>query len=80
MTKEQQIYAAIKEAIGKAPEREKTAELHLQILKYATELRHVSREALSEELNIGASYKTEIGKMRNIIDRLIEAGLDPKKI
>lgn len=80
MTNEQKIYAAIRDARSKAPEREKTAELHLQLLKYANELRNVNRKAICEELGIGESYTAEIGKMRNIIDRLKAAGLDTSKI
>jgi hypothetical protein len=80
MTLEQDIYAAIRTAVSKAPAREKTAELHLQLLKYANQLRHVDRKSICEELRIGVSYTAEIGKMRNIAARLIDAGLDLSKI
>ncbi|WP_439212539.1 HTH-like domain-containing protein [Duffyella gerundensis] len=80
MTKEQKIFAAIKEARSKALDGEKTAELHLQLIKYADDLKHLDRKAICEELGIEKSYAAEIGKMRNIIDRLKSAGLDTAKI
>lgn len=80
MTNEQKIYNAIKEARLLAKEGEKTSELHLQLLKHANSLKHVDRKAICEELGIGESYTAEIGKMRNIVDRLVAAGLDLDKI
>lgn len=80
MTKEQSIYTAIKDAHSKAPEGKKTAELHLQFLKYASELSHVDKIAICEELGISETYKAEIGKMRNIAQRLVAAGLNVNKI
>lgn len=80
MTSEQKIYHNIKQARLNAEPGKKTAELHLQLLKYANELRNVDRKAICEELGIENSYAAEIGKMRNIIDRLIAAGLEPSKI
>ena len=80
MTKEQEIYALIRKKRQMAPEGEKTAELHLQLLKYAKALSHVDRKAICEELGIGESYKAEIGKMRNIVKRLQSAGLDLERI
>ena len=80
MTREQTIYFAIKEARRKALHGDKTAELHLKFLKYAKELGNVDKVAICEELGIPETYKTELGKMRNIIDRLVAAGLDVTKI
>jgi len=80
MKKEQEIYKAIKSARSKAPVGEKTAELHLQFLKYAQDLSSVDRKAICEELGISKTYTAEIGKMRNIVDRLVKAGLDVNKI
>ncbi|MDZ5700951.1 MULTISPECIES: HTH-like domain-containing protein [Enterobacter cloacae complex] len=80
MTDEQKIYSAIKEARLLAKQGEKTSELHLQLLKYSNALKHVDRKAICEELGIGESYTAEIGKMRNIVDRLLAAGLELDKI
>ena len=80
MTDEQKIYSAIKEARLLAKQGEKTSELHLQLLKYSNALKHVDRKAICEELGIGESYTAEIGKMRNIVDRLLTAGLELDKI
>lgn len=80
MTDEQKIYSSIKEARLLAKEGEKTSELHLQLLKYSNALKHVDRKAICEELGIGESYTAEIGKMRNIVDRLLAAGLELDKI
>lgn len=80
MTFEQKLYESIKKARLMAPEGEKTSELHLQLLKHANSLKHVDRKSMCEELGIGESYTAEIGKMRNIVDRLIAAGLDLDKI
>lgn len=80
MTPEQKIYSAIKDARRLAANGEKTAELHLQFLKYAKELDRVDRVSVCEELGIPETYKTELGKMRNIVDRLVAAGLDVSKI
>lgn len=80
MTGEQKIYDSIKNARLMAREGEKTSELHLQLLKHANSLKHVDRKSMCEELGIGESYTAEIGKMRNIVDRLVAAGLDLDKI
>lgn len=80
MTDEQKTYSAIKEARLLAKQGEKTSELHLQLLKYSNALKHVDRKAICEELGIGESYTAEIGKMRNIVDRLLAAGLELDKI
>ncbi|MDU4843883.1 MAG: transcription factor [Leclercia adecarboxylata] len=80
MTHEQKIYASITKARQLAPSGHKTSELHLQLLKHALDLYHVDRKVICEELHIGQSYTAEIGKMRNIVDRLVAAGLDLNKI
>lgn len=80
MLREKKIYESIKSARSKATPGEKTAELHLQFLKYAQDLSNVDKKAICEELGISKTYTAEIGKMRNIVDRLVKAGLDVNKI
>lgn len=80
MTEEQKMYQAIKSARSSAMPGEKTAELHLQFIKYAKELSNIDRKAICEELGISETYTAEIGKMINIADRLVNAGLDVTKI
>jgi len=80
MKNEKKIYEAMKAARSEAPLGDKTAELHLQFIKYAKELCSVDRKAICEELGISTTYTAEIGKMRNIVDRLVKAGLDVNKI
>lgn len=80
MTKQQEIFKAMRQAINSAPQGNRSSEMHLQLLKYAQELKHVPRESICEEVGLSPSFKTEVGKMQNIIDRLVAAGLDVSKI
>ncbi|MGG7989822.1 transcription factor [Klebsiella aerogenes] len=80
MTKEQAIFDAMRQAINAAPQGNRSSEMHLQLLKYAQELKNVPRESICEEVGLSPSFKTEVGKMRNIIDRLVAAGLDVSRI
>jgi hypothetical protein len=70
----------IKIAINGAPRNDYTAELHLQIIKYADLLQNVTGREFCETLGIGPSFGTEFAKMRKIAARLRMAGLDPNKI
>ncbi|MCB1899413.1 MAG: hypothetical protein KDH16_08995 [Rhodocyclaceae bacterium] len=71
---------AIKTAIDNAPRNAYVAELHLQVIKYAEELRNVSGQEFCEEIKIPTSYGTEFKKMLKIAPRLKSAGLDVSKI
>ncbi|EJQ0795081.1 transcription factor [Cronobacter sakazakii] len=80
MTTEQQIYNNIKEAINKAPRNKQTVEMHLQMIKYADELRNVTAKEFIEGVGLKPSFGTEFSKMRNLTDRLKAAGLDTSKL
>ena len=70
----------IKNAIDAAPRNDYTAELHLQIIKYADLLENVTGKEFCEQVGIGPSFGTEFAKMRKIAARLKKAGLDTAKI
>lgn len=70
----------IKNAINAAPRNDYTAELHLQIIKYADVLQNVTGKEFAAQMGIKAPWGTEFVKMRKIADRLKKAGLDPTKI
>ncbi|WP_168380035.1 HTH-like domain-containing protein [Acinetobacter indicus] len=73
---EQQIYDRIRSVINEAPRNRQTAELHLQMIKYADELKSITSKEFCEGVGLPASYGTEFSKMRNITERLKAAGLD----
>jgi hypothetical protein len=70
----------IKLAIDGAPRNGYIAELHLQIIKYADELQHLTGKEFCEALGLGDAFGTEFSKMRKISERLRRAGLDVNKI
>ena len=70
----------IRTAIDAAPRNDYTAELHLQMVKYADELQNMTGKEFCEMLGIGSSFGVEFNKMRKIAPRLRRAGLDPNKI
>lgn len=73
---EQQIYDRIRSVINEAPRNRQTAELHLQMIKYADELKSITSKEFCEGVGLPVSYGTEFSKMRNITERLKAAGLD----
>lgn len=75
-----QIFQAIKQEIENAPRNQYTTELHLQMIKYADELKDITSKEFCEELGLRASYGTEFSKMRNLTSRLKQAGLNVNKI
>jgi hypothetical protein len=70
----------IKNAIDGSPRNSYVAELHLQIIKYADELKNVTGKEFCEVVGISPAFGTEFSKMRKISERLRRAGLDPSKI
>lgn len=76
----EKIVLAIKEALDTAPRNAYVAELHLQIIKHAPELKTVTGKEFCQEVGIGAAYATEFSKMLNLWPRLKAAGLDEAKI
>jgi hypothetical protein len=75
-----QAMQRIKVAIDGSPRNSYVAELHLQIIKYAEELKNVSGKEFCETLGISPAYSIEFSKMRKIAERLRRAGLDSNRI
>lgn len=80
MMEEAEVFENIKKALNKAPQNGYVAEIHLQSIKYAVELKRVPGREFCEELGLRPAWGAEFTKMRKIASRLREAGLDPKKI
>ncbi|WP_353230827.1 transcription factor [Novosphingobium sp.] len=70
----------IKAAIDGSPRNSYSAELHLQMIKYADELQGMTGKEFCEALGISTTYGTEFSKMRKIAGRLKAAGLDVSRI
>ena len=78
--KENEIYENIKQALVDAPRNQYTAELHLQMIKYADELKNITAKEFCERAGLRSSFGTEFSKMRNLTQRLKAAGLNTKKL
>ncbi|MFE8153876.1 transcription factor [Brenneria goodwinii] len=72
---ESKIYERINLALRDAPRNRYTAELHLQMIKYADDLKNVTAKEFCEGLGIATSFGSEFSKMRNLTERLKAAGL-----
>mgnify|MGYP003640611768 CR=1 FL=1 len=77
---ENEIYAHIKQVLADAPRNQYTAELHLQMIKYADELKTITAKEFCEGVGLRQSFGTEFSKMRNLTQRLKAAGLDTKNL
>ena len=77
---ENEIYERIKQVLADAPRNQYTAELHLQMIKYADELKNITAKEFCEGVGLRSSFVTEFSKMRNLTQRLKAAGLDTAKI
>lgn len=77
---ENEIYDRIKQALDEAPRNQYTAELHLQMIKYADELKSITAKEFCEGVGLRRSFGTEFSKMRNLTQRLKSAGLDITKL
>ncbi|AUZ72199.1 TPA: transcription factor [Escherichia coli] len=75
-----EIYVHIKQALLDAPRNQYTAELHLQMIKYADELKNITAKEFCEGVGLRSSFGTEFSKMRNLTQRLKAAGLDTTKL
>jgi hypothetical protein len=67
-------------ALADAPRNQYTAELHLQMIKFADELKHITAKEFCEQMGLKQSLGTEFSKMRNLTARLKAAGLNTKQI
>lgn len=74
------VFRNIKQAIDAAPRNDYTAELHLQVIKYADQLQTITAKDFCVGVDLASSYGTEFAKMRKIAERLRNAGLDPAKV
>ena len=77
---ENEIYERIKQVLEDAPRNQYTAELHLQMLKYADELKNITAKEFCEGVGLSQSLGTEFSKMRNLTFRLKAAGLDTNRL
>jgi len=77
---EQAIFNEIKQALNDAPRNQYTVEMHLQMIKYADELKSITAKEFCEGVGLKASFGTEFSKMRNLTQRLKTAGLDTQLI
>ena len=77
---ENEIYKRIKQVLADAPRNQYTAELHLQMIKYADELKDITAKEFCEGVGLRSSFGTEFSKMRNLTQRLKAAGLDTAKL
>ena len=73
---EQAIFDHIKQALNGAPRNQYTAEMHLQMIKYADDLKNITAKEFCEGVGLKSSFGTEFSKMRNLTKRLRAAGLD----
>ena len=77
---ENEIYEPIKQVLVDAPRNQYTAELHLQMIKYADELKNITAKEFCEGVGLRSSFGTEFSKMRNLTRRLKAAGLQTELI
>ncbi|ELA7326697.1 MULTISPECIES: HTH-like domain-containing protein [Vibrio] len=77
---ESDIFERIKMALEEAPRNQYTAELHLQMIKYADELKNITAKEFCEGMGLRSSFGTEFSKMRNLTARLKAAGLNTELI
>jgi hypothetical protein len=73
------VKRSIKTAIDRSPRNAYVAELHAQVLKYATDLQDMKGHDFCADIGIPASYATEFSKMKKLADRLGKA-LDRSQI
>ncbi|MBU2918091.1 transcription factor [Psychrosphaera sp. F3M07] len=74
------IFEQIKLALAESSRNQYTAELHLQMIKFAVELKHITAKEFCEEVGLKQSLSTEFSKMRNLTTRLKIAGINTRLI
>jgi hypothetical protein len=77
---DQDIFNSIKQALSDAPRNQYTAELHLQMIKYADNLKSITAKEFCEGVSLKSSFGTEFSKMRNLTQRLKAAGLQTEQL
>ncbi|MBB1479593.1 transcription factor [Pseudoalteromonas sp. SG41-2] len=73
---EQVIFHNIKTALNNAPRNQFTVEMHLQMIKYADNLKSITAKEFCQGVGLKDSFGTEFSKMRNLTQRLKAAGLN----
>ncbi|MDX1728890.1 MAG: transcription factor [Pseudoalteromonas tetraodonis] len=73
---EQVIFDNIKTALNNAPRNQFTVEMHLQMIKYADNLKSITAKEFCQGVGLKDSFGTEFSKMRNLTHRLKAAGLN----
>ncbi|MBB1506234.1 transcription factor [Pseudoalteromonas sp. SG41-1] len=73
---EQVIFDNIKTALNNAPRNQFTVEMHLQMIKYADNLKSITAKEFCQGVGLKDSFGTEFSKMRNLTQRLKAAGLN----
>ncbi|MFT6789762.1 MAG: hypothetical protein ACJAVX_003144 [Pseudoalteromonas rhizosphaerae] len=73
---EQAIFDHIKQALDDAPRNQFTVEMHLQMIKYADNLKSITAKEFCQGVGLKDSFGTEFSKMRNLTQRLKAAGLN----
>jgi hypothetical protein len=71
-----EFYEQIRKALTEAPRNQYTVEMHLQMIKYADQLKNVTSKEFCEGVGLKPSFGTEFSKMRNLTQRLKAAGLN----
>mgnify|MGYP000979722925 CR=1 FL=1 len=74
--REVDIYNHIRTALVAAPRNQYTVEMHLQMIKYADQLKNITAKEFCDGVGLKQSFGTEFSKMRNLTQRLKAAGLD----
>lgn len=74
------VYSAIQKAIADAAPGAKTAEMNLQLIKYADTLKHLNCEVICEGIGINKSFRSEVLRIMKIAERLKAAGLDASRL
>ena len=77
---EQEIFNNIKKALTDAPRNQYTVEMHLQMIKYADNLKNITAKEFCEGVGLKSSFGTEFSKMRNLTQRLKSAGLQTEQL
>jgi hypothetical protein len=77
---EQEIFNNIKKALTDAPRNQYTVEMHLQMIKYADNLKSITAKEFCEGVGLRSSFGTEFSKMRNLTQRLKSAGLQTEQL
>ena len=77
---EQTIFDNIRKALDGAPRNQFTVEMHLQMIKYADDLKNITAKEFCQGVGLKDSFGTEFSKMRNLTQRLKAAGLNTNQL